>query len=115
MAYYSIEKRQRADGTLRYHCTVGVKEGGEQGQVAERGTNGVPTKNDAGKMTIGDRLKHYINDPNPSGKAGRTKRYVLDCDIAGILTYRPFNQPHYCALLPEKRCWCSTRPLLITM
>lgn len=25
MAYYSIEKRQRADGTLRYRCTVGVK------------------------------------------------------------------------------------------
>lgn len=29
MAYYSIEKRQRADGTLRYRCTVGVKEGGK--------------------------------------------------------------------------------------
>ncbi len=29
MAYYSIEKRQRADGTLRYRYTVGVKEGGK--------------------------------------------------------------------------------------
>ncbi|MDC9591913.1 site-specific integrase, partial [Xenorhabdus sp. XENO-10] len=29
MAYYSIEKRPRADGTVRYRCTVGVKSGGK--------------------------------------------------------------------------------------
>ncbi|SFN67604.1 hypothetical protein SAMN05421579_11497 [Xenorhabdus japonica] len=29
MAYYSIEKRPRADGTIRYRCTVGVKSGGK--------------------------------------------------------------------------------------
>ncbi|MEX5371720.1 tyrosine-type recombinase/integrase [Klebsiella pneumoniae] len=105
MAYYSIEKRQRADGTLRYRCTVGVKEGGKYiyrenrtfskqahaktwgaGRVAELETNGVPTANDLNKMTVGDLLKRYINDPNLGGKAGRTKRYVLDmlldCNIA---------------------------------
>ncbi len=29
MAYYSIEKRLRADGTARYCCTVRVKKGGK--------------------------------------------------------------------------------------
>ncbi len=118
MAYYSIEKRQRADGTLRYRCTVGVKEGGKYlyrenrtfskqahaktwgaGRVAELETNGVPTANDLNKMAVGDLLKCYINDPNLGGKAGRTKRYVLDmlldCDIAEIPPYRPFNQPRH--------------------
>ncbi|WP_324029243.1 tyrosine-type recombinase/integrase [Pantoea sp. JZ2] len=105
MAYYSIEKRQRADGTLRYRCTVGVKEGGKYlyrenrtfskqahaktwgaGRVAELEANGVPTANGSDKMTVGDLIRRYINDPNLGGKAGRTKRYVLDmlidCDIA---------------------------------
>lgn len=107
MAYYSIEKRQRADGTLRYRCTVGVKEGGKYlyrenrtfskqahaktwgaGRVAELEVNGVPTDSSSEKITVGDLLKRYINDPNLGGKAGRTKRYVLDmlldCDIAEI-------------------------------
>ncbi|OON41627.1 integrase [Izhakiella australiensis] len=108
MAYYSIEKRQRADGTLRYRCTVGVKEGGKYvyrenrtfgkqahaktwgaARVAELETLGVPTPNDVGNMAVGDLLKRYINDPNLGGKAGRTKRYVLDmlldCDISEVL------------------------------
>lgn len=46
------------------------------------------TGNDLNKMAVGDLLKRYINDPNLGGKAGRTKRYVLDmlldCDIAEI-------------------------------
>ncbi|MDC9598744.1 hypothetical protein [Xenorhabdus anantnagensis] len=49
MAYYNIVKRSRTDGTIRYRCMVGIKEG---------------------------------------GKAGRTKKYVLnmlmDCEIANI-------------------------------
>ncbi len=28
MAFYTIEKRLRKDGTPRYRCTVGIKEGG---------------------------------------------------------------------------------------
>ncbi len=28
MAYYTIEKRPQADGTIRYRCTVGVKSDG---------------------------------------------------------------------------------------
>jgi len=29
MAYYNMLKRPRADGTVRYRCTSGVKEGGK--------------------------------------------------------------------------------------
>ncbi len=108
MAYYNIVKRPRADGTVRYRCTAGVKESGKHlhretrtfGKLAQAKTwgakrvteleeNGVPNSNDIGKMTVGDLLKRYINDPNLGGKAGRTKRYVpdmlLDCDIADVL------------------------------
>lgn len=107
MAYYSIEKRQLADGTLRYRCTVGVKERGKYiyrenrtfgkqahaktwgaNRVAELETNGVPSENNLAKMTVGDLLKRYINDPNLGGRAGRTKRHVLnmliDCEIADV-------------------------------
>ncbi|ECG1720581.1 tyrosine-type recombinase/integrase [Salmonella enterica] len=107
MAYYNIVKRPKADGTVRYRCTAGVKEGGKHihretrtfgklsqaktwgaKRVAELEEHGVPDSNDIGKMTVGDLLKRYINDPNLGGKAGRTKRYVLDmlldCDIAEI-------------------------------
>ncbi|EHE4123918.1 site-specific integrase [Salmonella enterica subsp. enterica serovar Bareilly] len=108
MAYYNIVKRPRSDGTVRYRCTAGVKEGGKHihretrtfgklsqaktwgaKRVTELEEHGVPDNNDAGKMSVGDLLKRYINDPNLGGKAGRTKRYVLntllDCDIAEIL------------------------------
>ncbi|WP_308824365.1 tyrosine-type recombinase/integrase [Sodalis praecaptivus] len=107
MAYYSIVKRPRADGTVRYRCTAGVKEGGKHlhretrtfgklaqakswgaKRVAEFEENGVPKGSNIEKMTVCDLLKRYINDPNLGGKAGRTKRYVLDmlldCDIAKI-------------------------------
>lgn len=107
MAYFSIEKRQRVDGSLRYRCTVGVKEGGKYiyrenrtfgkqshaktwgaARVAELESNGVPSANNLDKMSLGDLLKRYINDPSLGGKAGRTKRYVLnmllDCEIAEI-------------------------------
>lgn len=108
MAYYNIVKRPRADGTVRYRCTAGVKEGGKHlhretrtfGKLAQAKTwgtkraaeleeNGVPNSSDIEKITVGELLKRYINDPNLGGKAGRTKRYVLDmlldCDIADTL------------------------------
>ncbi|WP_407321800.1 tyrosine-type recombinase/integrase [Dickeya ananatis] len=107
MAYYSIEKRPRADGTVRYRCTVGVKEKGKYiyrenktfgkqahakawgaRRVAEIEERGVPSDSDASRITIRDLLLKYIADPALGGKAGRTKRYVLDmlvdCDIAEI-------------------------------
>ncbi len=108
MAYYSIEKRPRADGTVRYRCTVGVKEKGKyvyrenktfgkQAQakawgsrrVAEIEERGIPSDSDAGKITVRDLLQRYINDPDLGGKVGRTKGYVLnmlvDCDIADVM------------------------------
>ncbi|MBC8947341.1 tyrosine-type recombinase/integrase [Xenorhabdus indica] len=97
MAYYSIEKRPRADGTVRYRCTVGVKSGGKYiyrenrtfgkqshaktwgaQRVAELEQNGVPTQSDTEDLTVGDLLYKYINDPDLGGKAGRTKKYVLN-------------------------------------
>lgn len=105
MAYYSIEKRPRADGTVRYRCTVGIKQKGKciyrenrtfgkhahaktwgAGRVAELEQNGVPTNDDASQITVRDLIQKYADDPNLGGKAGRTKKYVLnmliDCDVA---------------------------------
>ena len=107
MAYYSIEKRQRADGTMRYRCTVGVKQGGKYiyresqtfgrhqlaktwgaGRVAKIEAEGVPGEEKSDEITVGELLRKYINDPALGGRAGRTKTYVLnmlvDCDIANV-------------------------------
>ncbi|MDE9480996.1 site-specific integrase [Xenorhabdus bovienii] len=97
MAYYSIEKRPRADGTVRYRCTVGVKSGGKYiyrenrtfgkqshaktwgaMRVAELEQNGIPTNDDTKDLTVGDLLRKYINDPNLGKKAGRNKKCVLN-------------------------------------
>ncbi|MGJ0627975.1 site-specific integrase [Xenorhabdus bovienii] len=97
MAYYSIEKRPRADGTIRYRCTVGVKSGGKYiyrenrtfgkqshaktwgaMRVAELEQNGVPMQNDTEDLTVGDLLCKYINDPNLGKKAGKSKKSVLN-------------------------------------
>jgi len=78
-----LHRETRTFGKLAQAKTWGAK------RVAELEENGVPNSNDIGKMTVGNLLKRYINDPNPGGKAGRTKRYVLnmllDCDIADTL------------------------------
>ncbi|MDE9588464.1 site-specific integrase [Xenorhabdus bovienii] len=97
MAYYSIEKRSRADGTTRYRCTVGVKSGGKYihrenrtfgkqshaktwgaMRVAELEQNGIPTQDDIESFTVGVLLHKYINDPDLGGKAGRDKKNVLN-------------------------------------
>lgn len=107
MAYYSIEKRQRADGSYRYRCTVGVKEKGKYiyrenrtftkqahaktwgtRRVIELEQHGIPNPDDVTKLTVRDLLFKYINDPELGGKVGRTKKYVLDMlfdsDIAKV-------------------------------
>lgn len=107
MAYFTIAKRPRADGTVRYRCTVGVKDQGKHlyresktfgklalaktwgtRRVAEIEARGVPSDSDANQITVRQLLMRYINDPALGGKAGRTKNYVLnmlvDCDIAEI-------------------------------
>lgn len=107
MAYYSIEKRTRAEGVVKYRCTVVVKEKGEVlyrrsktfsklqiaktwgiKQVSKIEQSGVPQDNDLNKFTLGDLLRKYQSDPNLGDKAGRTKKYVIqlliDSDIASI-------------------------------
>ncbi|MBS3895022.1 tyrosine-type recombinase/integrase [Serratia marcescens] len=107
MAYYSIEKRPRADGTTRYRCTVGVKQGGKYiyresktfgrhqlaktwgaNRVTQIEADGVPGDNGSSDLTVGDLLRKYMNDPALGGKVGRSKGYILnmlaDCDIANI-------------------------------
>ena len=107
MAYYSIEKRTRADGTPRYRCSVIVKEKSKviyretktfsKQQLAKTwGTKlvskieqfGVPQKNDITKLSLRDLLTTYLSDPNLGGKAGRSKQYslqmLIDSEIANL-------------------------------
>lgn len=108
MAYYTIDKRATADGTIRYRCSVSIKKDGKRvynesktftkqahtktwdskGKI-ELEQSGIPNPNDLNKITVGDLLKRYINDLNLGGNAGCIKRYVLDmlpdCDIAAPL------------------------------
>lgn len=108
MAYYNIVKRPLADGTLRYRCTVGIKSRGKHlhresrtfskltmakswgsRRSLELEDEGAPQDNDVSRITVGALIIRYIDDPSLGGKAGRTKRHVLDmlsdCDIAEIL------------------------------
>ncbi|WP_040153828.1 site-specific integrase [Photorhabdus luminescens] len=108
MAYYNIVKRPRADGTIRYRCTVGIKEGGKHihretktfgkmaqakswgsKRAAELEENGVPSNDCAADITVRELIYKYLQDPNLGEKAGRTKKYVLnmlmDCEIASII------------------------------
>lgn len=97
MAYYSIAKRPRADGTIRYRCTVGIKENGKHlyretktfgkqiqakawgnRRVAELESEGAPQKGDSEQTTLRTLLTKYIDDPNMGGKAGRNKLALLN-------------------------------------
>ncbi|AOM39700.1 site-specific integrase [Xenorhabdus hominickii] len=116
MAYYSIEKRPRADGTVRYRCTVGVKSGGKYiyrenrtfgkqahaktwgaMRVAELEQNGIPSNNEVEYLTVGDLLHKYISDPNLGMKAGRTKKGILNALLnseLAKLTLTEFSVSH---------------------
>ncbi|QDL31330.1 tyrosine-type recombinase/integrase [Serratia liquefaciens] len=97
MAYFSIEKRLKSDGTPRYRCTVGVKENGKYiyrenrtfgkqshaktwgvSRVAELEKHGIPNSNDAEKLLIKDLIQRYIDDPATGGRAGSSKLHVLN-------------------------------------
>ncbi|MGL5372606.1 MAG: tyrosine-type recombinase/integrase [Plesiomonas shigelloides] len=105
MAYFNIVKRPRADGTPRWRCTVGVKEGGKhlyresktfgkealakswgKRKVLELENSGVPDQHQVSKITFGELITIYMNDPTTKG--GRTKEYTLrmliDCEVAAI-------------------------------
>ena len=109
MASYTIETRERADGTVRYRCTVRLGGGKKiihresrsfmkkklavqwgKRRTSELEEKGVPlTPHYQGALpSIGDLIRLYEDDESLGGKAGRTKRYVLrmlaDSDIAKI-------------------------------
>ncbi|MBH2758286.1 site-specific integrase, partial [Serratia ureilytica] len=96
MAYYSIEKRTKADGTVRYRCTVGVREKGVYlfrenrtfskqalaktwgiNRVAELEKNGIPNSNDTDRITVAELIQKYLDDPETGGKAGKDKSSTL--------------------------------------
>lgn len=107
MAYFNTTKRPRADGTPRWRCTVGIKEGGKhlyretrtfakealakawgRKRALELESEGVPAPIRLDRMTVGELITLYLNDPAKGGKAGRSKIYVLkmliDCELASL-------------------------------
>lgn len=92
ITYYTIDKRTKADGTVRHGCSVSVKENGKRihsesktftkqahaktwgtRRVIELEQHGIPNPDDVIKLTVRDLIFKYINDPKMGGKAGRTK------------------------------------------
>lgn len=122
MAYYNIEKRLKSDGTPRYRCNVIIKEKGVityresktfpkhahaktwgTQKVMELDLYGIPSSNAVDGLTVRDLLHKYLNDPNAGGKAGRTKRYVLELlmDSDWIC---PYISRHLLSLNPLLAC-----------
>lgn len=81
MAFYTIEKRLRKDGTPRYRCTVGIKEGGVYKhrenktfarqtlakswgaqRVAELETKGIPTTGT--DVTLSSLIERFMSHPD---------------------------------------------------
>ncbi|EOZ3692915.1 site-specific integrase [Klebsiella variicola] len=98
MAFFTIEKRLRSDGTARYRCTVAVKKNGKyvyrENQTFSKNTlakswgakrvahieeHGVPGESgqhlDKTIITVGDLLSRYENHPNI--KIGSSKKSSL--------------------------------------
>lgn len=106
MAYFSIEKRERADGTPRWRCTVGVRQNGKylfresktfarQAQAKSWGArmvqdieiNGIPDTRSS--KTIGELIRDYLDHPNIREKVGRDKKDVL----TRLLTFEISSTP----------------------
>ena len=111
MASYTIETRKRADGTVRYRCTVRLG-GGKNithresrsfmkkklaAQWGKKRTADLEEKgvsqgiHQMGMLpSIGDLIRLYEDDDSLGGQSGRTKRYVLkmlaDSNIAKVAT-----------------------------
>lgn len=95
MAFYTVEKRLKADGTPRYRCTVGVKESGKYTyrenrtfskqayartwgikRTAEIERDGIPSeRTEAYSITLGELIDKYLS--HPSETPGRSKREAL--------------------------------------
>lgn len=94
MAFYTVEKRIKSDGTLRYRCTVGVKKAGKyiyrenrtfgklslakawgMSRVTHIESNGLPSDDRSSELTLGELIQKYTSHPNI--KYGRSKADVL--------------------------------------
>ncbi|CDL79825.1 Phage integrase (fragment) [Xenorhabdus cabanillasii JM26] len=75
-------------------------------RAAELERNGVPTQNDTEDLTVGDLLHKYLNDPDLGGKAGKTKKYVLnmllDSDLSK-LTLSELSVSHIIEYCKQRR------------
>lgn len=114
MAFYTIEKRLRADGTARYRCSVGVKKNGKyiyrENQTFSKNTlakswgakrvayleeHGIPEikpdENAGSILTVADLLREYEQHPNI--KVGRSKKSVI-----AILCRSPIGEVTLAAL-----------------
>ncbi|XUA17752.1 tyrosine-type recombinase/integrase [Citrobacter sp. OP27] len=96
MAFYNVEKRQKADGTIRWRCVVGVKEKGKythresktfsKASIAKAwGARRVleiesgiaaPTEQKPDVITLSELIDKYLN--HPTVKAGRSARANLN-------------------------------------
>ncbi|XUV83578.1 tyrosine-type recombinase/integrase [Enterobacter sp. TMH.L2] len=107
MAYYTIEKRLRRDGTPRYRCTVGVKAGGKYlhresetftkqslakawgaKRVAYIEENGIPDSSASSKevVTLGDAITKYLEHPEVLMQRSKreTLEQILKSDVATV-------------------------------
>ncbi|MEL4429809.1 site-specific integrase [Shewanella mangrovisoli] len=135
MASYSIQKREKADGTVRHRCLIRVKENGKvlyteqrtftkhaaaeawgKQRVADIETNGF--EDDAKpEVMLGDVIARAIAEPHIDATIGRSKRYCLkllaDCDLSKV----PLDElkPHHIIEHCKLRRSAGTGPSTISI
>ena len=116
MAFYTVEKRTKADGTIRYRCTVGVKSEGKYifresktfgklslaktwgiNRVSFIEVNGLPTEQRSEKVTFGELIQKYMSHPNIN--YGRSKSDVLRLLAKSALAAIPLSDLSTAALI----------------
>lgn len=122
MASYSIQKREKADGTVRHRCLVRVKKNGKilyteqrtftkyaaaeawgKDRVIDIESNGFATE-DTAPITLGSIISKALTDENIDSSIGRSKRFCLrllsDCDIAklNLIDIKPHHIIDHCKL-----------------
>ncbi|ABN63061.1 tyrosine-type recombinase/integrase [Shewanella baltica] len=122
MASYSIQKREKADGTVRHRCLVRVKKNGKilyteqrtftkyaaaeawgKDRVIDIESNGFATE-DTAPITLGSIISKALTDENIDSSIGRSKRFCLrllsDCDIAklNLTDIKPHHIIDHCKL-----------------
>lgn len=104
MAFYTIEKRLRKDGSARYRCTVGIKNAGEykyresktfakhslakswgSQRVAELETNGEPVRNRG--ESLSSLIERFITHPDlkPNYSKESQLRVIQRTELGGML------------------------------